>query len=293
MKDNVKITVFTATYNRAYIIENLYNSLIVQSYKDFEWLIVDDGSTDNTEDLVEKWINEKKVRIRYFVQENSGKHFAINYALGIAKGMYFFIVDSDDILPNNSLEYIENVFGQFENEGIGGVVGRKAYFNGSYVGSNNNFDTLLSNPLEIRYKYKLSGDLAEVFKTEVLKLFPFPQFENEKFCPEALVWNRIAQDYSFVYFDKAVYNCEYLEDGLTKKITRIRMLSPEASMLHYSELESYNIPFLEKVKANINYWRFSFNSKKSLSKKISKVNLFRSLIGFPIGILFYLNDLRQ
>lgn len=293
MKDKIRITVFTPTYNRAYIIENLYKSLVKQSCNNFEWLIVDDGSTDNTKDLVSKWIDEKKITIRYFSIENGGKHVAINYAVRIAKGLLFFIVDSDDILPNNSLEYIETIFDQYENHELGGVVGRKAYFNGKYVGSNENFDIIHSNPLEIRFKYKLAGDLAEVFKTEVLKMFPFPEFKNEKFCPEALIWNRIAQSYSFVYFDEVVYNCEYLEDGLTKKITRIRMQSPEASMLHYSELESYNIPFLEKIKANINYWRFSFNSKKTFSKKISKVNKFRSLIGFPIGILFYINDLRQ
>ena len=103
----MKITVFTPTFNRAYIIENLYRSLQRQSFRDFEWLIVDDGSTDNTEELINSWIDEKNdFPIRYYKKENGGKCRAINYGVDLAKGLLFFNVDSDDYLTDDALEKI-------------------------------------------------------------------------------------------------------------------------------------------------------------------------------------------
>ena len=115
--------------------------------------------------------------------------------------------------------------------------------------------------------------------------------ENEKFCPEALVWNRIAQTYDLLFFNAGIYTTEYLADGLTAKIVQIRMESPISTMMCYSELEKYKIPMHQKLKANINFWRFSFNTKKySFFQKIKKVNCFLSLIGFPLGFFMFLKD---
>lgn len=285
-----RITVFTPTFNRAYRLKNLYESLRLQTYKDFEWLVIDDGSIDATRNLVEDWIQKKELNIRYFFQDNSGKHVAINNGIQRAKGEYFFIVDSDDKLPEDSLETIDNIIHQNKELVLGGVVGRKAYFNGEIVGSSDTFEYLLSNTIEIRYKHFVQGDLAEVFRTNVLKKFPFPVFENEKFCPEALVWNRISRQYDFVYFNKPIYYCEYLDDGLTKKNVEIRIKSPLTAMLHYSELEKYDIPLKEKLKSNINFWRFSFYSKESIFNKIRKVNMALCIIGFPLGLMLYVYD---
>ena len=109
---NIKITIFTPTYNRDYIIINLYKSLLIQTLKDFEWLIIDDGSTDNTELLVSSFIKDNKINIRYIKQQNGGKHRAINKALEEAKGELFFIVDSDDQLVDNAIERILYYFDQ-------------------------------------------------------------------------------------------------------------------------------------------------------------------------------------
>ena len=103
----MKITVFTPTYNRAYIIENLYRSLQRQTVKDFEWLVIDDGSTDNTQELFDKWISEENAfPIRYYKQRNGGKCRAINRALDLAQGELFFTVDSDDYLTKDALEKV-------------------------------------------------------------------------------------------------------------------------------------------------------------------------------------------
>ncbi|WP_197053552.1 glycosyltransferase family A protein [Sphingobacterium sp. T2] len=272
----------------------LYESLVNQTYKNFEWLIVDDGSTDDTQNIVNDWIKEGEIPIRYYKQENGGKHRAINKGLDVAQGELFFIVDSDDILPVNSLEIINNkVDAIFANNKIAGVVGRKAYFNGKKVGTTEFFEDKISNALDIRFKHHLKGDLAEVFKLDILKEYLFPSFEKERFCPEALVWNRIAEKYEMLYFDQIVYKCEYLEDGLTSKITKLRQQSPNSSMLYYSELEKYNIPLIQKIKANINFWRFSFASPNSIIQNLQRVSVILSIIGLPIGFVMAINDKRK
>lgn len=289
----MKISVFTPTYNRAPLLKRVYDSLIVQSNTDFEWIIVDDGSTDDTKDVVADFMAEIKIPIIYFKQENKGKHFAINQGVRLANGDYFLILDSDDALAHEAINQIlESINLIVAIPNIGGVVGRKIYFNAKLIGQpiGNN---IISNALDVRYKHNVNGDLAEVFKTKVLREFPFPEIENEKFCPEALVWNRIAQKYNLLFSDIPIYQVEYLADGLTAKIIKIRMTSPIASMICYSELASYNIPFVQKIKANLNFWRFSFNSQESFVTKMKRINPMLSLFCFPLGYIMYKKDKRK
>lgn len=288
------ITIFTPTYNRAYMIGNLYSSLLSQTYKDFEWLIVDDGSTDETEELIAKFINDDKIIIRYYKQENGGKHRAINKGLEKAKGELFFIVDSDDTLPRESLSSIITRYIKIKHDdSIAGVVGLKCYPNGQTVGTNVKQEEITCTSLEFRYKYKVKGDRAEIYLTRILKQYSFPEIVNERFCPEALVWNRIAQKYRLFYFRENIYECEYLKDGLTAKIVKIRMESPISSMITYSELMRCTIPLKEKIKASINYWRFSFNSNIPFHEKIRKVNILMTIVTLPLGFVMYVNDCKN
>lgn len=287
------ITIFTPTYNRAYIIGKLYESLLTQTSKDFEWLIVDDGSTDDTEALIDSFIAERKINIRYVKQPNGGKHRAINHGVRLAKGELFFIVDSDDQLPSDSIAIVSDYYSQVSDDSsFAGVCGLRYYSTGEKVGGEFRYDVLDCNSIDFRFKYKLTGDMGEVFRTSVLKEYPFPEIENEKFCPEALVWNRIALKYRLRYFNRNIYLCDYLPDGLTAKIVKIRMNSPLASLLYYSELYRTPIPFLQKVKAATNYWRFFFCSHNSFVYKVKQIGIC-SLVLFPLGFLFHLKDSRS
>jgi len=287
------ITVFTPTYNRAHLLKRLYTSLCNQKFSDFEWIIVNDGSTDETEKVIQLFINEKRIKINYLFQQNLGKHTAINKAVNIAKGNYFFIVDSDDFLPNDSLLLLNSLIPKCNlDNNLAGIVGRKHYQDGKLIGSKIGSD-FIGTTFEIRYKKKISGDFGELFKTDILKKFPFPQIENEKFCPESLVWNRISRNYKFIFCDLNIYTVEYQPDGLTSKIVKIRMNAPIASMLTYSELISYEIPIGEKLKGTINFWRFSFNSNLSFLKKLAMINIYYSILGIPIGYGMYLKDYFQ
>lgn len=253
------ITVFTPTYNRAYTIERLYKSLLVQSFLDFEWLIVNDGSVDATNVIVDKFIQENRIRIRYYEQLNSGKHVAINKGVTLAKGVLFFIVDSDDFLTPNALAIVWKYYKEIEmNSDFAGICGLKIYDNGEIVGGKSNYRILDCNSLDFRYKYKIKGDVAEVFKTSILRDFPFPSFEKEKFCTEALVWNRIAARYKLRYFYEKLYICEYLLDGLSASFLNIHKNSPKGTILYYRELLLSNISFMAKCKLAIISWYMVF-----------------------------------
>ena len=284
------ITVLTPTYNRASLLINLYQSLIKQDFDDFEWVIVDDGSIDATTDIVDQFIQERQIVIIYIKQANGGKHRALNRGVKEAKGELVLIVDSDDSLPINSLSIIYSHYLDIkDNSSIGGVCGLMAHHDGTIIGERKISSSMNLSSIEMRYKYGFVGDVCEVFKTDVLREFPFPEIENEKFCPEALVWNRIATKYKLHYFNKVIYYRDYLDDGLTSKIVRIRMNSPIASMICYAELNKLDIPFKDKFKAAINYWRFRlcYNGSGSYPKLFGLWNAVA-----PLGWLMHLNDIR-
>lgn len=215
----MKITVFTPTYNRGYIIGKLYDSLKRQTYTDFEWLVIDDGSTDNTQQLFKAFQKQDNFfPIRYYKVENGGKHRAINKAVKLAKGELFFTVDSDDYLPDDALNSIintEKTILDNQKRKFAGLCGLKSYSNSIDIGSTFEGDFLDISILE-RYKYNIIGDKAEIFYTNVLKNFPFPEYEGENFCTESIVWDRLSYaGYKLRFFNKSVYMCNYLEDGLT------------------------------------------------------------------------------
>lgn len=215
----MRITVFTPTYNRGYTIEKLFRSLQRQSFREFEWIVVDDGSTDNTEELFSQFLAEDCFfSIRYVKRENGGKHRAINQGVSMAQGELFFIVDSDDYLPENALEIIDSVektIPEDEKASFAGVCGQKGYDSQTPIGRSFDGDSLDITSLQ-RNKHRVAGDKSEVFYTHVLREYPFPEFEGENFITECVVWDKIAADgYKLRFFNRIVMICEYLPDGLS------------------------------------------------------------------------------
>ena len=304
------ITVFTPAYNRAHLLPRLFESLCKQTYKDFEWVIVDDGSVDDTRSVVEQFsvlgfefsgdkaqsLNTQHSTlntntIRYFYQENGGKHRAINRGVKEARGELFFIADSDDMLPPDALEIVARQYeGIKDDKSFAGVCGLDATFDGKVIGSGLPEEVIDDNSIAVRFKLGVTGDMKEVFRTSVLKEFPFPEIEGERFCPEVLLWNRIATKYKLRYFNQIVYLAEYQDDGISAGIVKARMTSPIASMMTYQEMTQYiDVPLKEKVKAAINYWRFRFcsNAKEKPALK------WWYHWTMPIGWGMHLKDIRR
>lgn len=237
----MRITVFTPTYNRAYIIENLYRSLQRQTFRDFEWLIVDDGSTDHTEEVVEAWQRENNdFPIRYYKKENGGKCRAINYGIDRAEGELFFNVDSDDYLTDDALEKVASWVDTLPKDGsFCGVVGNlgtapdvtpNTPLNAPYRDA-----TLLERYADYA-KHPIDGERAPVFFTEIQKKYKYPEFEGEKFVTPAVTWNRMAHDgYKVRVFDDIIWVYEYQPDGLTANVGRNFIKNPRGAGLWQRE----------------------------------------------------------
>lgn len=285
------VTIFTPTYNRAGLLPKLYESLCSQTCAAFEWIIVDDGSTDRTHQVVEDFIAQGHLDIRYFYQPNGGKHRAINRGAREARGELFFIVDSDDILPADSIQTVIETFAPIKDDkSFGGICGMCGLMNGKALGSGFPQDVLDVNALDASYRHGVTGDLAEVFRTEVMREFPFPEIDGERFCPEDLVWHRIAAKYKLRYFNKIIYLAEYQPGGLTANIARVRMQSPVTSTMFYAELIRRDVPPKIKLRSAINYWRFRLCGKSSSQMKRLPW-LWNAMM--PAGWLMHLRDIKN
>ena len=216
------ITVFTPAYNRANLLDKLYQSLKSQTDQRFEWLIVDDGSEDNTREIVCNFIKEDKIVVRYYYQKNQGKHIAVNYGAKEARGCWFFIVDSDDYLIDTAIEELWKHLMKIEGEpGFAGVAGLNGRPDGSallawYGEEQENTelpdggkDYLDATSIEYRYKYKIKGDSAEVIRTRLVRKYSFPKFGDERFLSEAALWFPVAEaGYKFRWFSSVIYIAE-------------------------------------------------------------------------------------
>lgn len=279
----MKVSICTPTYNRAHCLEKLYNSLVNQTSKDFEWLIIDDGSKDETREKVEYFINQKKIDVKYFYKNNGGKHTAINEALKYATGEYFFIVDSDDYLKSMAVSFIIDKFNGLSSD-FAGIAFLKEFENGNLVGTTFKGNYLDATSLE-RSKFKIQGDKAEVFFTELLRKYPFPVFENEKFLTEAIVWNRIAHDgYKIRWYNESIYVCQYQTDGLSMGVNYLKNF--EGYTVFIKELLSYKSSCLtDKIKYTGVYANTA--RKANIKDQISCKRINCSLVFYKFCRLLY------
>lgn len=271
MSKSVFCTICTPTYNRKELLERLYNSLCEQEDKDFEWLVIDDGSTDNTEEML-KEICEKQnhFKIIYKKKENGGKHRAINYGLDYANGVVFAIVDSDDYLTTNAVSKIREYFDDIANNNpngkkFAGAVAQKCYENNKIVGTTFEGNVIDAKSTE-RRKYKIDGDKFEIYYTEILKQNRFPEIENEKFMTEAILWTRIAsQGYYLRWYKDNIYVCEYLDGGLTDSRERLIENSPKGYALYIKEQVKYGEITL---KQKLGYYSFYYKIRRKSKNMI-------------------------
>ena len=247
-----KITVFTPTYNRAYIIENLYRSIRRQTYRDFEWVVVDDGSSDGTQDLFAQWqAEETGFPIRYVKQENGGKCRAINRGMKEARGELFFTVDSDDYLTDDALEKIAK-WAQELPEGEG-FCGFSANLGFSPTDTPNRIfeKGFLDGDAFTRYR-EADGERAMIFYTDIMRRYPYPEFPEEKFMTEAVTWNRMAWDgWKVRYYNDIIWIYEYKPDGLTQAGYRVFLDNPWGTALFYREKCRF---FHYPLKAKLGMW---------------------------------------
>lgn len=286
-----KITILTPSYNRAHTLPALYESLLKQDTDVFEWLIVDDGSTDATRKLVEGWQGEGKISIRYLHKQNGGKHTALNEGIRLIESELTFIVDSDDWLPENAVEIILQYHEKYrEMEGLCGYSFLRFYPDGKVNDAFYPQDEWIDTYVNARINAGIAGDKAEVFFTDVLKRYPFPVYEGEKFVPEDLVWVQMSGPYKMVHINRCVYISDYLEGGLTRSGKRMKIHSPKA-MTERARLYLNDASVNKKTKCKmillyVIYGHFAQYSEKKLANDLNRKVWY--IAGFVPGTVLYL-----
>lgn len=259
------ITVFTPTYNRKKELVALYKSLTKQDSKIFEWLIVDDGSTDSTKEYIQTLKKQGKININYIYKENGGKQSAYNMGLDKAKGNIFLCIDSDDILKDNILTKINDDFKKIKNnKNLAGIMYVQGYISNQkkIIGSLFPEDNMIDTYFNIYHKHKVTGDKLIVLKTETAKEYYFPMIKGEKFVPEALIFNRISLKYNFICKNDIAAYKEYLINGYSSKYFELVKKNPIGNTLYFRELYNH-----EKKLYNVyGYILFCIYGKKKFKK---------------------------
>lgn len=236
-----KLTVFTPTYNRANYLPRLYNSLLKQTNNNFIWLIIDDGSVDNTSEIVKGWIEDNKIDIQYFYQENKGKHFAYNRAITETKTELFIDIDSDDYFLENTVERFIDLWKSTPNKNeYSGIVALCQNESGEIIGGKFPENRFNSNAFEFRYKHNIWGDKAMLYRTEVIKRFSLPEYPRQVVM-ESILHNRIAIHYKSLCFNEPLVVKEYLSGGLSQSNESNTFKSLDAKVTLFNEMNYFKL----------------------------------------------------
>lgn len=278
-----KITILTPTFNRGYCLHQLYESLLRQDSFNFEWLIIDDGSTDNTKNLVEEWMKQASFEIKYIRQENEGKMAKLNYAHQIIHTELFTCIDSDDYIVDSAVEDILFKWKEIRSQqNICGMVGLNIFKNGDVVGTEfpANMETIKFREFG---KENVIGDKKFVYKTEIVNNYPlYPSFENEKFPAPGYLYRLIDVDYNLHIINEPLCIVEYMDDGLSKnKYSQFRK-APNSWMFYRQERMRLATSYKERFRNAIHYVSSCLFAQKSFFKK----NAFplTTSIAIPFGI---------
>jgi len=301
-----RFTVFTPTYNRAHFLPRLYESLKLQRERNFEWLIVDDGSTDETAALVEQWQQENLLPLRYVWQRNAGKSKAFNRGVQEARGELFLAIDSDDALVPESLAIFSKHWDAIlalppnDSARFSGVTGLCQDQFGNLYGDRFPRDVIDSDINEIRYRFKTKGEKKGFTRTDIHKETPFPELANNRFVPESIVWNAIGRNYKTRFVNEVVrVYWSHHEERLTT--SGVSAASAPGHALWHREILNTNLKYFRYspaslAKSSVHYTRFSLLAGESFASQWSHLRGAGAralwMGAAPLGWLIYQKDRR-
>lgn len=283
-----ELTVITPTYNRGYILNDCYRSLKEQTNMRFIWTIIDDGSTDNTEELVQQWKEEELLEVRYYKKDNGGKASALNYAFDVLDTKYWVCLDSDDTFSYNAIEMALERLSKIENDTrYCGILALRTKKNGIPVGGKRIPEEVKEATLfELATKYKLKTEYIEFYTTNITKAYRFPIIPGEKFISPAYLSHELNKEYKFIVDHNTYCYCEYLADGLTKNKLEIIKKNPVGYTLIIKQGFEKSEGFFNKSKRCIKYISGSMLSGDENFIKNSPHKLMTTLY-YPVGWLAY------
>ena len=249
----IELSVITPTFNRSQLLERCYSSLSAQTRQDFEWIVADDGSTDDTAALIQSIAQSAPFPIHYVYKPNGGKHTALNASHPYIRGKYVLILDSDDMLTEDAVELSLQAWARWEDDpGIGIVTllkGCDRSHPNCYAAEENVPVDFMTYPRIC----PVSNDACEVIRADLFRQFPFPVFQGEKFLAETALWGRVSLTHRCVYVNRVIYLCDYLEDGLTKAGKAMRIRNPRGGMFNADLYMSKKNALKTRVKNGLLY----------------------------------------
>lgn len=284
------VSIITPTYNRAHTLERLFASLKAQTDLDFEWIVIDDGSTDDTPKKIKEFMKEKPAFIiKRHRQENKGMYVAVNRGLDCVKGKMVFLLGSDDMLTKNAVEVIKKE--ELSISGLKNFAGLAFSLvdeNEQVIGTRTKESFIDATTLELK-KYNINGDKCQVYYSNILTKFRFPEFENEKYQDMAYVFYQIGQqDLKLRWYNREIYIAEYSFGGLTKLGDLKYKNSPKGRAKFISLLMSLDAAFLQRCLLQSLYARQIYNYKnlKKATSELEGGNIIEMYIGVFIRKLF-------
>lgn len=284
------ITLFTPTYNRAHLLDRLYESVLRQTDKNFEWIIVDDGSSDATGEKVNEWIKERKINIRYIYQKNSGKAAAFNKGVSMANGEVLCCVDSDDMLTDNAVEIIDRHLTDIQSDNIAGMIALKSDLTGKLIGNKFPSSLKYESPYNLNDVYNCRGDWSQIYKVSVLKKYPYPIIDGERFITESVLFDKLSMSYKALLVNEVVNYCEYQSEGLSKNIYSCMINNPTGYQIYYAQRIDLAYGFRKRIKYIIRYHAFRCMSKNDEYSYSGKHKAFVKSLSFLglAGKIYYM-----
>ncbi|AZB43591.1 glycosyltransferase family 2 protein [Bacillus sp. FJAT-42376] len=281
------LTVFTPSFNRAYCLHQVYESLKMQTNKNFKWLIIDDGSTDHTRSLVNQWKEENIVEIKYIWQDNQGMHGAHNTAYENIDTELNVCIDSDDFMPVDAVEKILAFWQVYGSDKVSGIIGLDADHSGRVIGTKLPLKIHQSSLYDIYHKFKVKGDKKLVYRTELTKKFPYPLFTGEKYVGLAYKYFKLDQEYKMLLLNEVLCIVEYLPDGSSLNIYKQYKNNPNGFAFYRKELMKLSYAGISfKFRQAVHYVSSSLFSKnhRFLQQSPSK---FLTVLASPAGFILY------
>lgn len=281
------LTVFTLTYNRAYCLHKCYESLLRQKCKDFEWLIVDDGSTDNTKEIIDKWIFENKIPIRYIYKKNGGMHSGYNTAYDNIDTELAVCIDSDDYMTDDAVKLITEYWTKNKNDSYAGIVGLDITSDGKVIGKE------LPNQKSMTvydYYNRLNGkgDKKMVYRPELIRPFRSPEYEGEKLFPTCYKYFMVDLNYEMLILNKPLCVVEYMPDGYTQNIIKTYKKNLNSYIYYRKFILNYpNATFKHKFRFAVHYVaECMLKSEKKWFKNAPKKHIV--ICAIPMGFCLYI-----
>ena len=289
-----RITVFTPTYNRAHLLPRLYESLCRQTLKEFLWLVIDDGSSDNTNRLIKNWQKENKIKIQYHYKNNGGMHTGHNAAYQLIETELNICIDSDDYMPADAIKKIILKWDDLENKSnIAGIIGLDADKDGEIIGTTIPENVEKGSLHDLYHRYAVSGDKKIILRTDVVKKYPYyPEYESEKLVPLGILYLMIGKNYDCIYTNEVYCIVEYQEEGSSHSIFRQYKQSPRG----FAYSRKIQIRYLESFSNQIKNYAHLISASlfaKDLSIAFKGVNPLKTILLYPAGILLHIYLLQK